>query len=88
MCIYRQAFRYVLVLWEPRCQLSMGGDGIRVFLLCKIDNVVFSHAGLTESFVLRHFGGGQADLDSIICRNKGLLDALEKKNMEEALIIN
>lgn len=31
----------------------------------KIDNVVFSHAGLTERFVLRHFGGGQADLDSM-----------------------
>ena len=45
----------------------------------KIDNVVFSHAGLTESFVIRHFGRVKTDLDSIICRNKGLLDALEKK---------
>lgn len=34
----------------------------------KIDNVVFSHAGLTERFVLRHFCGGQADLDSMIGR--------------------
>lgn len=34
----------------------------------KIDNVVFSHAGLTESFVIRHFGSAQTDLDSIICR--------------------
>ena len=34
----------------------------------KIDNVVFSHAGLTESFVIRHFGRAQTDLDSIICR--------------------
>lgn len=34
----------------------------------KIDNVVFSHAGLTESFVTRHFGYGQADLDSMIAK--------------------
>lgn len=32
----------------------------------KIDNVVFSHAGLTESFVMRHFGNGKADLDTMI----------------------
>ena len=34
----------------------------------KIDNVVFSHAGLTENFVIKHFGSTQTDLDSIICR--------------------
>lgn len=34
----------------------------------KIDNVVFSHAGLTESFVIRYFGYGQADLNSIIAK--------------------
>lgn len=32
----------------------------------KIDNVVFSHAGITESFVMRHFGNGNADLDTMI----------------------
>ena len=32
----------------------------------KIDNVVFSHAGLTESFVMRHFGNSKADLDTMI----------------------
>ncbi len=32
----------------------------------KIDNVLFSHAGLTESFVMRHFGKGKVDLDIMI----------------------
>ncbi len=32
----------------------------------RIDNVLFSHAGLTESFVYRCFGEGKHDLDSII----------------------
>ncbi len=31
-----------------------------------IDNVLFSHAGLTESFVMRCFGSGYADLFSMI----------------------
>ena len=32
----------------------------------RIDNVLFSHAGLTESFVYRYFGEGKHDLDSIL----------------------
>lgn len=39
---------------KPDCQIH------------KIDNVVFSHAGITESFVMRYFGNGKADLDSMI----------------------
>ena len=34
----------------------------------KIDNVVFSHGGLTESFVMRHFGDNQIDFDSMFLR--------------------
>ncbi len=34
----------------------------------KVDNVVFSHAGLTESFAIKHFGSAQTDLDAIIGR--------------------
>ena len=34
----------------------------------RIDNVLFSHAGLTESFVYRHFGEEHRDLDSILCK--------------------
>ena len=32
----------------------------------RVDNVLFSHAGLTESFVYRHFGEENNDIDSII----------------------
>ncbi len=32
----------------------------------RFDRVLFSHAGLTESFVLQHFGSGMSDLDSMI----------------------
>ena len=34
----------------------------------KIDHVLFSHAGLTQSFVLTHFGYGDSDLDYIVAR--------------------
>ena len=32
----------------------------------RINNTLFSHAGLTESFVLKHFGNNEPDLDSIM----------------------
>lgn len=34
----------------------------------RIDNVLFSHAGITESFVYRYFGEGKHDLEYIIWR--------------------
>ncbi|MCR5237368.1 MAG: metallophosphoesterase [Lachnospiraceae bacterium] len=34
----------------------------------KLDKVIFSHAGLTESFVMRHFGRGKTDLDTMIAK--------------------
>ncbi len=34
----------------------------------RIDNVVFSHAGLTESFIMRHFGNDKSDLDTMIAK--------------------
>ncbi len=34
----------------------------------KIENVVFSHAGLTESFIMRHFGNGKSDMDTMIAK--------------------
>ncbi len=38
----------------------------------RIDNVLFSHAGLTENFVLKHFGMGGADLDQMLMRINGM----------------
>lgn len=34
----------------------------------KIDNVLFSRGGLTESFIMRHFYNGKADLDTMIAK--------------------
>ena len=34
----------------------------------RIDNALFSHAGLTESFVIKHFGDGKTDLDMMIAK--------------------
>jgi len=33
-----------------------------------IDNVVFSHAGLTQKFISRHFSTGKTDLDTMVSR--------------------
>lgn len=42
----------------------------------RIDDVVFSHGGVTESFVIRHFGDAYIDLDI-------LLDSINKMSPDE-----
>lgn len=53
----------------------------RIGFIIKIDNVIFSHAGLTMSFVMEHFGASGSNLDNIIGNiNNMEMDDLWKDN--------
>ena len=39
-----------------------------VSFIQRFDETLFCHGGLTESFVIQHFGYGEQDMDSMICK--------------------